>query len=165
MGRLFEGLPEFGEFLVEFAAAVDKGIADRAAEAGFAAGVEELEVAGESEFEGEGAYDAEEETVEGLEVEAVHAAHEEAEECAVAVGVGVDLEFLGELGGGLRGRGGAAEFFDDAVKEFPGGVAGKGERDDAFRLLGEVQEGDEAVGELVGFARASGSRDGYVLKR
>ena len=37
------------------------------------------------------------------------------------------------------------------VKEFTGGVAGKGERDDAFRLLRMVQEGDEAVGELVGF--------------
>ena len=62
---------------------------------------------------------------------------------------------MGELGGGLRGSGGAAEFFDDVVKEFTGGVAGKGERDDAFRLLGEVQEGDEAVGELVGLHRAS----------
>lgn len=165
VGGLFEGLPEFVEFVVELAAVMDEGIADCAAEAGFAAGVEELEVAGESEFEGEGADDAKEETVEGLEVEAVHPAYEEAEEGVVAVGVGVDLELLGEGGGGLGGRGGGAEFFNDFIEEFSGGVAGKGERDDAFRLLGVVQEGDEAVGELVGFTGARGGRDGYVLKR
>ena len=164
VGRLFEGLPEFGEFLVEFSTTMDEGIADRAAEAGFAAGIEELEVAGEAELKGEGADDAEEETVEGLEVEAMHGAHHESQEGVVAGGVGLDAEFAGELRGGIGGSGGVAEFPDDAVEEFPGGVAGKGERDDAFRLLREVQEGDETVRELVGFTGARGGRDRYVLK-
>ena len=164
MGRLFEGLPEFGEFFVEFTAAMDEGIADRAAKAGLAAGVEELKVAGEPKLEGEGADDAKEETVEGLEVETVHGTHHETEEGVVAGGVGLDAELAGELRGGIRCSGGLAQFPDDAVEEFPGGVAGKGERDNAFRLLREVQKGDETVRELVGFTGARGGRDRYVLK-
>jgi hypothetical protein len=164
VGRLFEGLPKFGEFFVEFPAAMDEGITDRAAEAGLAAGIEELEVSGESEFEGKGADDAEEETVEGLEVEAVHGTHHKAEEGVIARGVCLDAKFAGKLRGGIGGSGGFAEFPDDTVEKFPRGVAGKGERDNAFRLLREVQEGDETVRELVGFTGACRRRDRYVLK-
>ena len=164
LGGVLEGLLEFGEWRGEFPASMNEGIADRAAEAGLAAGIEELEVAGESELEGEGADDAEEETVEGLEVEAMHGTHHESQEGVVTGGVCLDAELAGEFCGGIGGSGGVAEFPDDAVEEFPGGVAGKGERDDAFRLLREVQEGDETVRELVGFAGARGGRDRYVLK-
>ena len=82
----------------------------------------------------------------------------------VARGVGFDFQLGRELGGGAWIAGGLAQLLDNFMEKFAGGCAGKGQCNDAFGLLCEVEQVDEAIGQLVGFTRAGGSGNRDVLK-
>ena len=91
----------------------------------------------------------------------MHTANQQCEQVAVTCAVGLNGQGCGELGCGMGIAGSRTEFLDDLVEEFAGCRAGKGECNDALGLLGEVEQVDKAIGELVGFTGAGrgGNRD------